>query len=47
MPMHKGGKKNTKHGRNSKWCERYKARGQREINKAIKRAKHLARHPNG
>ncbi len=32
----KGGKKNRKHGRNRKWCEAYRARGQREINKAKK-----------
>lgn len=32
----KGGKKNRKHGRNHKWCEAYRARGQREINKARK-----------
>jgi len=35
----KGGKKNRKHGRNRKWCEAYRARGQREINKARKAAK--------
>lgn len=36
---HKGGKKNRKHGRNRKWCEAYRARGQREINKAKKAAR--------
>lgn len=35
----KGGKKNRKHGRNRKWCEAYRARGQREINKARKARK--------
>lgn len=33
----RGGKKNRKHGRNKVWCQAYKARGQREINK-VKRA---------
>jgi hypothetical protein len=32
----KGGKKNRKYGRNRKWCEAYRARGQKEINKARK-----------
>ena len=30
-------------GRNKKGCDRYKAEGRREINKAKKQAKHLKR----
>jgi hypothetical protein len=41
-----GGKgKSKKQGRNSKWCEAYRLRGQREINKARKLARHLRRFP--
>lgn len=29
----KTGRKNRKYGRNKQWCEAYRARGQREINK--------------
>ena len=29
-----------KHGRNKKWCESYRARGQREKNKLLKQARH-------
>ena len=36
---HKRGRKNRKHGRNKSWCERYRARGQREINKKRKALK--------
>lgn len=42
----KGGKKNRKIGRNKKWCEAYRNRGQREKNKCIRIRKHLARFPN-
>jgi hypothetical protein len=35
----KGGKKNRKFGRNKKWCERYRAEGRREKNKAKKAAR--------
>lgn len=34
-----------KHGRNAIWCAAYRARGQREINKAVKIAHHLRAHP--
>jgi hypothetical protein len=37
------GKKNRKHGRNKKWCERYRARGQEAKNKAKRQARHLKR----
>lgn len=40
----KGGKKNRKYGRNKKWCEQYKARGMREINKAFRLMRHLRTH---
>lgn len=40
------GKKNRKHGRNKKWCEAYRLRGQREKNKAKRLAKHRKAHPN-
>jgi len=40
------GKKRRKIDRNRKWCEAYRARGQREKNKALKLSKHLVRHPN-
>jgi len=46
MPQHKGGKKNRKHGRDSKQCQAYRGRNQRELNKTKRQAKHLARHPN-
>jgi hypothetical protein len=47
MPQHKGGKKgNKKYGRNKPWCEAYKARGQREINKAIVLIKHVQKFPD-
>ena len=36
---------NKKHGRNKKWCEAYRNRGQREKSKRCKVAKHLERHP--
>lgn len=38
-------KKNRKFERNKIWCANYRARGQREKNKAKKLAKHLSRHP--
>ena len=34
------GKKNQKHGRNKRWCEAYRLRGQREKNKARKAERH-------
>lgn len=40
------GKKNRKHSRNKKWCERYFLRGQREKNKKVRVKKHLQKHPN-
>jgi hypothetical protein len=43
---HKGGKKNRKHGRNKKWCERYRAENRRAKNKAKRLARHLKHHPN-
>lgn len=42
----KGGKKNRKYGNNRAWCEAYRKRGQREINKRKKIAKHKKRFPN-
>lgn len=33
--------KSSKAGRKAKWCEAYKNRGQREINKALRLARHL------
>lgn len=42
----KGGKKNRKYGRNKTWCEAYRKRGQREINKRKKMIKHNKRFPN-
>lgn len=46
--MSEGAKKSQKGrkiGRNKKWCEAYRARDQRGINKAIKLARHLRRFP--
>ena len=40
------GRKNRKYGRNQLWCAAYRARGQREKNKAVRLKHHLARHPN-
>ena len=40
------GKKNRKHGRNKKFCERYRAEGRREKNKARKQARHKKREAN-
>lgn len=37
------GKKNRKHGRNKKWCESYRARGQEAKNRAKRQARHLRR----
>lgn len=45
MAKKKAGGKNKKHGRNKVQCAAYKARGQREKNKAKKMAKHIAAHP--
>ncbi len=41
-----GGKKNRKYSRNKVWCQAYRARGQREKNKAVRLRKHIARHPS-
>jgi hypothetical protein len=47
MPQHKGGKKgNKKYGRNKKWCEAYRLRGQREINQARRLDRHLVLYPD-
>ena len=42
----KKGKKNRKHGRNRKFCERYRAENRRERNKRKKQIRHLKKHPN-
>lgn len=39
----KKGKKNRKHGRNKKFCERYRLEGRREKNKARKAIRHAKR----
>lgn len=39
----KGSKKNRKHGNNKKFCERYRAEGRREKNKARKAIRHAKR----
>jgi hypothetical protein len=36
---------NRKHDRNKIWCKAYRARGQREKNKAVRLQKHLVRYP--
>jgi len=36
-------KKHRKHGRNTKYCEMYRATGRREANKARKAARHAKR----
>ena len=41
----KGGKKNRKVGRKKIWCQSYRARHQREHNKAIRLKKHIAKWP--
>ena len=45
MPQNKGGKKARKIGRNKKWCEAYRSREQREVNKARGVLRHLIHHP--
>ena len=35
-----------KYGRNKRWCEAYRLRGTREINKAARLRRHLARFPD-
>ena len=42
----KGGKKGRKINRNRLWCESYQRRGQREINKARRLARHLRKYPD-
>ena len=46
MPVHKGGKKNAKLGRNEKKCKRYATNLRRETNKRRKLIKHLRWQPN-
>ncbi len=41
----KGKSGNKKHGRSKAWCERYRARGQREKNKLKKIRRHLKKFP--
>lgn len=41
----RGGKKNRKHGRNKEWCQKYRARGQREVNKRRKQERLQKRSP--
>lgn len=45
MPMHKGGKKARKLGRNMAKCKLYRDRGRRELNKERDLLKHIARFP--
>lgn len=42
----KSGKKNRKHGRNTKKCDRYEREGRREANKARGLREHLRSHPH-
>lgn len=42
----KGGKKNRKHGRNKKSCERYRLEGRAGKNKTRRLKRHAKRHPN-
>ena len=42
----RGGKKNRKHGRNKKFCERYLKEGRRETNKVRKLVRHTKKFPN-
>lgn len=37
------GRKNRKHGRNKRWCEAYRNRGQEAKNKVKRQARHLRR----
>lgn len=41
----KGGKKNRKHGRMTKWCQRYALSNRRNKNKVRRLRRHIARHP--
>lgn len=41
----KSGSGARKYDRNKIWCQAYRARGQREKNKAVRLHKHIARHP--
>lgn len=41
--MSKLGGKNRKYGRNKKWCEQYRARGQREKNRKLKWIREIKR----
>lgn len=40
------GKKNRKYGRNKKWCEGYRRRGQREKNLRLRLERRLRRNPH-
>lgn len=42
----KGGKKNRKFGRNKKWCAKYTLENRKAKNKAIRKVRHLKKHPN-
>jgi hypothetical protein len=42
----KGGKKNRKWGNNKAYCQRYRAEGKQEKNRARRINRHLKRHPN-
>jgi hypothetical protein len=44
MRSSKVSKKSRKHDRNTKWCEAYRNRGQREINKVRKLLRHIRRY---
>lgn len=44
--MSKGRSGNKKHGRNKRYCDKYKLEGRYEKNKAKKLEKHLARQPD-
>mgnify|MGYP001412824509 CR=1 FL=1 len=41
----KSGGGTRKYDRNKVWCQAYRARGQREKNKAVRLRKHIVRHP--
>jgi hypothetical protein len=42
----RGGKKNRKFSRNKRKCERYRAEGRREKNKAARLRRHMKAHKN-
>ena len=41
----KGGKKGRKIGRNKKFCDMYALTGRRLKNKALRKARHMKKHP--